>query len=101
MSNTLNEIEAGVNLAGAAGAVLGGPVGAEVDAALPAAESLVNTVVAQAPHQTALTDIANAVTAAAPVITSAGAAISPTAATQVAAGMSALQAVIAFLKSIL
>jgi hypothetical protein len=101
MSNTLNEIEAGVNIAGAAGAVLGGPIGAEVDAALPVAESIVNTVVAQSPHQTALTDIANAVTAAAPVITSAGAALSPATATQVTAGVSALQAVIAFLKSVL
>jgi hypothetical protein len=101
MSNTLNEIEAGVNIAGAAGAVLGGPIGAEVDAALPVAESIVNTVVAQSPHQTALTDIANAVTAAAPVIASAGAARSPATATQVTAGVSALQAVIAFLKSVL
>ncbi len=99
MSNTLNEIEAGLNLAGAAGAVFGGPIGATVDAALPVAENLVNNMTAPPPHQSALSDIANAVTAAAPVL--AQAAASPATTAQVASGVSALQALIAFLKTIL
>jgi hypothetical protein len=100
MSNTLNEVEAGLNIAAAAGTVLGGPVGATVDAALPAAETIVNTVFAEAPHHTALRDIANAVSAAAPVVAAAGTGLSPTAAAQVATGMSALQALVGFLKTL-
>jgi hypothetical protein len=101
MSNTLNEVETGLNIAGAAGAVFGGPIGASVDAALPAAESVINAVAGEPPHQSALTDIANAVSAAAPVVSAASAAISPSTAAQVASGVAALQAVVSFLKAIL
>jgi hypothetical protein len=101
MSNTLNEIESGLNLAGAAGAALGGPIGSAVNAALPVMEGVVNAVAEEPPHQTALTDITNAVNAAAPVVTAAGAALSPTTAAQVTSGMAALQAMLGFLKAIL
>lgn len=101
MSNTLNEIETGLNVAGAVGAAVGGPIGAAVNAALPVAEGVVNSVVAEAPHQTALTDIANTVNAAAPIVTAAGSALSPTTASQVSSGMSALLALVTFLKTIL
>jgi len=100
MSNTLNEVDAGLNIAGAAGAVFGGPIGASVDAALPVAESIVNAVAAPPPHQTALSEIGNAVSAAAPVLAQAAAA-SPAATAQVASGISALQALVSFLKTIL
>ncbi len=101
MSNTLNEIETGLNIASAAGAAFGGPIGATVASALPVAENFVNTVVAEAPHQTALGNIANAVAAAAPVVATAGAAMSPSAAAQLTTGMSVLQALVAFLKTVL
>ena len=101
MSNTLTEIETGLNVAGAAGAALGGPIGVAVNAALPVVEGAVNAVVAEAPHQTALTDITNAVNAAAPIVTAAGAAVSPTTSAQVTSGMTALQAILSFLKAIL
>jgi hypothetical protein len=97
-NNTLSEVEAGLNAAGAIGAAMGGPVGAAVDAGLQGAEGVVNTVVAQAPHQTALTDIQNAVKAAAPVI--AAAPIAPAQAAQVATGLSLIEQMIAFLKGI-
>ncbi len=101
MSNTLTEIETGLNIAGAAGAALGGPIGAAVDTALPVAESVLNTVVAQAPHQTALANVTNAVNAAAPIIANAAAGLPASTAAQVATGITALQALIAFLKTVL
>jgi len=101
MSNTLSEIEAGLNIAGAAGAAFGGPIGAAVDTGLPAAETLLNTVVSEAPHQTALSNVTNAVNAAAPTIATASAGLPANTAAQVATGMTALQALIAFLKSVL
>jgi hypothetical protein len=101
MSNTITDIETGLNMAGAAGAALGGPVGAAVNAALPVVEDVVNAVVAESPHQTALTDISNAVNTAAPIVAAAGSALSPTTAAQVSNGMAAVQAMISFLKAIL
>lgn len=50
-----------------------GPIGAEVAAGVSAAEGVANTVLAESPHQTALTDVINAAAAAAPVIAAAGA----------------------------
>jgi hypothetical protein len=100
MSNTLSEIEAGLNIAGAAGAALGGPIGAAVGAALPIAETALNTVIGEAPHQTALSDVQNAVNAAAPIIAAASTNLPANTATQVASGLSALQALIAFLKTV-
>jgi hypothetical protein len=100
MSNTLNEVEAGLEIAGAAGAVFGGPIGATVDAALPVAEGIANALAAPRPHQSALNDIAGAVSAAAPVLAQEAAA-SPATASQVASGVSALQALVTFLKTIL
>jgi len=101
MSNTVTEIEDGLNIAGAAGAVFGGPIGGAVNAALPVLEGVVNSTLNESPHQSVLTDISNAVNAAAPVVTAAGTALSPTTATQVASGMSAVQAMLKFLKAIL
>jgi hypothetical protein len=101
MSNTLTEIETGLNIAGAAGAALGGPIGTAVDTALPVAENILNTIVSESPHQTALTNVTNAVNAAAPVIATASAGLPATTAAQVASGMTALQALIAFLKTVL
>jgi hypothetical protein len=100
MSNTVTEIEAGLNIAGAAGAAFGGPVGAAVDAALPVAENGVNTIIAEAPHQTALSTVETAVNAAAPIIATASAKLPANTAAQVTSGVTALQALIAFLKSI-
>jgi hypothetical protein len=48
-----------------------------------------------------LGNIANAVEAAAPIVASASTAMSPNAAVQLATGMSVLQALIAFLKTVL
>jgi len=101
MTDTLTEIEDGLNIAGAAGAALGGPIGGAVNAALPVLEGVVNSVAKEAPHQSVLTDITNAVNAAAPIVTAAGTALSPTTAAQVASGMSAVQAMLTFLKAIL
>jgi hypothetical protein len=100
MSNTMNDIEAGLNVAGAAGAAFGGVVGQAVNAALPVVENVVNAVVAQSPHQTALSDVANAVNTAAPIVATASAKLPANTAAQVASGMTALQALIAFLKTV-
>jgi hypothetical protein len=95
ISGTMQTIENDANMAATVGAALGGPVGAAVDAGLQAVEGVVNTVVEKAPHQTALTDIGNAVAAAAPVINQATSALAPAAAAKVVSGMSLLQTVIA------
>jgi len=97
----MTEIETGLNMAGAAGAELGGPIGAVVNAALPVVEGVVNAVVTESPHQTALTDITNAVNAATPIVTAAGSALSPATSAQVSSGMAAVQAMLNFLKAIL
>jgi hypothetical protein len=96
---TLQKIEGDLNLASEVGAAIGGPIGAGVAAALPGVEGAVNSVVAEAPHQTALTDIVNAVAAAGPVI--AAAPINATNKAQAAAGLSLFAELVAFLKSIL
>jgi hypothetical protein len=100
MSTTLTDIEAGLNVAGAAGAALGGAIGQAVDGALPVVENVINAIAAEAPHQTALSDVANAVNTAAPIVATATSKLPPTTAAQVASGMTALQALIAFLKTV-
>jgi hypothetical protein len=67
---------------------------------LPIAETALNTVIGEAPHQTALSDVQNAVNAAAPIIAAASTNLPANTATQVASGLSALQALIAFLKTV-
>lgn len=100
MSNSLTDIEAGLNVAGAAGAALGGVVGQAVDGALPVVENIVNAIVAEASHQTALSDVANAINTAAPIIATASSNLPAKTAAQVASGVTALQALVAFLKAV-
>lgn len=54
-------------------APLAGTIGSEVAAGITAAEGVANTVLAESPHQTALTDLINAANAAGPVVAAAGA----------------------------
>jgi len=61
---------------------------------------LTPNVTAEAPHQTALSDVANAVNAAAPIISTAGASLPAKSASQVASGLTAIQALVAFLKTV-
>lgn len=97
--STETEIETGLNVAATVGAVVGGPTGATVAALLPAAETAVNAVIAEAPHQTALTDIVNAVAAAAPVVNSAATSLAPADAANVASSLSLIQKILADVKS--
>ncbi len=102
LSAEMQNIESGLNVAATVGAALGGPMGAAADAGLQAVEGVVNTVVEEAPHQTALTDVQNAVKAAVPVIAAAGASgtVSSAAASQATVGLSLIDQMIAFLKGI-
>lgn len=84
------KIEGFVNEALPFGAAFG-PIGTGVAAGVTAAEGVANTVLAESPHQTALTDLVNAAAAAAPVVAAAGAnGTAPAAAAQKASGILAL-----------
>ncbi len=96
VSGEVKAIEDGVNVAAGVGAAVGGPIGAAVDAGVTAAEGVVNDVIEKAPHQTALTDIGNAVNDAAPLINQAAAGLTtPANAARIATGWSVIQSILA------
>jgi hypothetical protein len=96
VSGELQNIENDVSLAAGIGAAVGGPIGAAVDAGVTGVEGVVNDVVARAPHQTALTDIGNAVSDATPIITEAAAGLTSAAnASRITTGLSVIQSILA------
>jgi hypothetical protein len=80
-----------------------GPVGTLAAGVAPALEGVANQVLAEAPHQTALTDLINGVHAAAPLITAAASSglVSPAAASAATDVLPLLESLFNLLKGIL